>query len=241
MKKIAMGNTAEVYEYDERKVCKLFFEGYSVQSIQREFHNARFINKLSIMAPKVYDLIEINGRHGLIYEELKGHDLLEEIIQNAMNAEKLMQLIKILSDIHKEIIKHRITGCMDYKDFLKELYRGRESQYADELELIGRLPDSDYLCHGDFHPGNVWRNEDGTLSIIDFMNVCHGPREYDIARTYYLLTETELPEGCAEEEKALLQNSRNEMGRLYLHFMECKICELDKYLTVIRNARRFEK
>lgn len=76
--------------------------------------------------------------------------------------------------------------------------------------------------------------------MIDFMNVCYGVREYDIARTYYLLTETGLPESCTEEEKLMLQNCRNEMGRLYLNFMGCEICELDKYLTVIRNAGRFE-
>lgn len=190
MKKITKGNTAEIYEYDKNRICKLFFAGYSIRCIQREFHNARLINEFSIMAPRVY-----------------------------------------------EIICHQTTEGMDYKDFLRMLYQGRESQYADELELINRLPDSDYLCHGDFHPGNVWRNENGTVSIIDFMNVCHGPREYDIARTYYLLTEAGLPECCTED---LQPNSRNEMGRLYLEFMECERVKLDKYLTVIRNARKFE-
>ena len=34
---MATGNTAEVFEYDEGKVCKLFKDGYPLDSIKREF------------------------------------------------------------------------------------------------------------------------------------------------------------------------------------------------------------
>ncbi len=36
MKLIAKGNTAEVYDYEDNKICKLFYYGYSEEAIRRE-------------------------------------------------------------------------------------------------------------------------------------------------------------------------------------------------------------
>ena len=45
MKLIATGNTAEVFEYKEDKVLKLFKPGYPVEQIQREFNNTVIMNR----------------------------------------------------------------------------------------------------------------------------------------------------------------------------------------------------
>ncbi len=46
MKLIAIGNTAEVFEYGEDKVLKLFKPGYPVEQIQREFNNTVIMNRI---------------------------------------------------------------------------------------------------------------------------------------------------------------------------------------------------
>lgn len=46
MKLIATGNTAEVFEYKEDKVLKLFKAGYPLEQIQREFNNTVIMNKI---------------------------------------------------------------------------------------------------------------------------------------------------------------------------------------------------
>ena len=45
MKLIAIGNTAEVFEYEEDKVLKLFKAGYPLEQIQREFNNTVIMNR----------------------------------------------------------------------------------------------------------------------------------------------------------------------------------------------------
>ena len=45
MKLIAIGNTAEVFEYEEDKVLKLFKAGYPLELIQREFNNTVIMNR----------------------------------------------------------------------------------------------------------------------------------------------------------------------------------------------------
>ncbi|MBU3157332.1 hypothetical protein [Clostridium estertheticum] len=38
---IGVGNAATVYEWEEYKVIKLFYQGYSKDAVEREFHNAK--------------------------------------------------------------------------------------------------------------------------------------------------------------------------------------------------------
>lgn len=54
MKLIAKGNTAEVFEYGEDKVLKLFKPGYPVEQIQREFNNTVIMNRICVHTPKAF-------------------------------------------------------------------------------------------------------------------------------------------------------------------------------------------
>lgn len=75
--------------------------------------------------------------------------------------------------------------------------------------------------HGDYHPGNVMLTVDGEFVIIDLLNVCCGPKEYDAARTFFLL----------ENEK---WQDRYLKGMGY-----CKE-DIEGYLEVIREIRKYE-
>lgn len=58
----------------------------------------------------------------------------------------------------------------------------------DIIQKINLLDDGDCFIHGDYHFGNVIVDETGKFVLIDMMNVCKGPALYDIAGTYYLLS-----------------------------------------------------
>ena len=59
------------------------------------------------------------------------------------------------------------------------------------------------------------------------MNVCRGPKEYDVARTYVLLTENNT------EAKAV--------GKKYLELMEMSFLQIEPFLGAIQFCRRKEK
>lgn len=61
------GNTAEVFEYGEGKVCKLFHEAYPKEYVKLEFQNAQIMNKMPLPVPKVYEITERDNRTGIIY------------------------------------------------------------------------------------------------------------------------------------------------------------------------------
>lgn len=82
MKLIATGNTAEVFEYDEDKILKLFKTGYPFDAVQKEFNNTVIMNRTSIHIPKAYEIIEYEDRHRIVFQKVLGKDLLSEYLEN---------------------------------------------------------------------------------------------------------------------------------------------------------------
>lgn len=76
-KVLGKGNTSEVLEYGTEKVCKLFYEGYPREYVQLEFRNAQVLNKEGLPVRRVYEIVEGNGRTGIVYERVYGQTLLE--------------------------------------------------------------------------------------------------------------------------------------------------------------------
>ena len=91
------------------------------------------------------------------------------------------------------------------------------------IQKILALPEGDCLLHGDFHPGNVLVKPDNTRVIIDFMNVCHGPALYDIARTFFLL-----------------QGRDKSIANEYLNRMGASDNDIMQYIEVIEACRKYE-
>ncbi|MFR8536308.1 MAG: hypothetical protein ACLVD1_07380 [Lacrimispora saccharolytica] len=56
MNLLGKGNTAEVFEYGNERVCKLFFEGYPDEYIALEFQNSKEMYKNRIRIPKPFQM-----------------------------------------------------------------------------------------------------------------------------------------------------------------------------------------
>ena len=217
MKFISKGNTAEIIEYNSSLVCKLFYSGYPQIYVQHEFNNANAVSRLGIKTPQAHRIICVEGRNGIIYDRVIGEEL-SSLINSADKSMQTMWINKFV-DFHKVLLSHIIDNVMDYKCFLK-LFS------ANSVEInsrINELENGNALLHGDFHPANIIVNTTGELILIDMMNICKGPVEYDIARTYFLL-----------ENNKKLQSE-------YLERMGYHLAEITPYLKVISLIRENEK
>ena len=216
MKLIAIGNTAEVFEYGEDKVLKLFKAGYPLEQIQREFNNTVIMNRTCVHTPKTFEIVEHEGRHGIVFQKIIGVDLLSEYLKNPSDEKVAAEILVDLTDIQKKVLSEETTEGISYKNYLDWFgYDG------------SNLPDGNFICHGDLHPGNIIRTKDGELCLIDFMNVCRGPKEYDVARTYVLLTEN--------------NPAAKAVGKKYLELMEMSFLQIEPFLGAIQFCRRKEK
>lgn len=212
---IAKGNTAEVYEYGENRICKLFYPGYPREYIEHEFGNAKLTHSLGIRTPKAHEIIVKGDRAGIVYERIDGEELHYKVYEEAEGAfDTWLDKFVIFQ---KQLSAYEVADALNYKDYLR-LFAAKEETFAK----IDNLPEDDHFLHSDFHFKNVMVDACGDLVLIDMMNICKGPVLFDVARTYFLFGyDTNL-----QEE--------------YLRRMGYTLESIMPYLDVIREIRENE-
>ncbi|RXZ79416.1 aminoglycoside phosphotransferase [Paenibacillaceae bacterium] len=236
-KKIGVGNTAAVYEWEEGTVLKLFYQGYPKKAVEKEFYNAMAINNMNFAKPRAYEMIFCEERRGIIYDKAAGESLLDWVMRTL----DLQGCAIYMSQLHKAILQNRISNVLNYKAFLKYHIENAPSANVQKreaaLQMLDQLKDGDTLCHGDFHPGNILLHN-GQTTVIDFMNVCHGDALYDVARTVFLVEYTPVPDEADNRER--LMHFKKTLADLYLKEMKVTRKMIQDYLSVIIAARAGE-
>lgn len=187
-KPIAQGRTAEIFLWDEQHVLKLYRDWCPPDWVDYEAGIARAIYEAGIPSPAAGEIIEINGRRGLIYERLEGISMLQD-----MNARPwtLWKHARSLAELQVKIHRQSVAGLPSYRDRLS--YDIRSAQHLSEdlrskaLAFLAELPEGRSVCHGDYHPGNVFLTDRGPV-VIDWMTASTGSPWTDVARTSLLLT-----------------------------------------------------
>jgi uncharacterized protein (TIGR02172 family) len=233
---IGVGKTANVYEWEDVKVLKLFNKEYSFDAVNYEFNNALAVKDMYFAKPKVYEMILYGDQYGIIYDKLNGVNLLDWVVKTG----DVQKCASYMAQTHKELMQNNISNVPYYKDFLrhhvhKALLPIEKQQ--EVLSKIDKLPDGHTFCHGDFHPGNLLISGDKAY-VIDFMNVCQGYYLYDIARTVYLIEYTPLPADVKDKE-AIIQ-IRKVLADMYLVQMNIAREMIQEYLSIILIARKGE-
>lgn len=238
MKLIGQGRTAQIFDYADGKIVKLFFEGKPEYDAQKEFQNLQIVNEADVPSPKVYEKVCIDGRFGIVEEKLSGKDGFEILF----TSENPTSFIKDMADLQKTLNSFENENCISYKDSLKaSLWSVKDEDEKSRIcKKIDALPNGNNLCHGDFHPGNIQVLDSGKQILIDFVNLCRGPKLFDVARTYFLLSKGELPEEMSKEERIAFTNKRNQLAKTYLTFMEISEESLATFIDVISEVRKYE-
>ena len=220
MNLLGKGNTAEVFEYTNGKVCKLFFEGYPHEYVGLEFKNAKEMYRNKISVPKPFQMVMIKNHEGIIYERIVGKTL-QNIITETKEAVDVG--LDMFVHLHLDILTHHSKNVLSYKEYLIAMLKNKKITDQMIFNRVIALPDDDHLLHGDFHPNNILVMSDETPVVIDFMNVCYGPVLYDIARTYFLIKQYNIY-----------------WANQYLKKMGVLENDISEYLNIITFCRKYE-
>ena len=185
---MAQGRTAEIYAWDDQHVLKLYRKWCPPDWVDYEARIARAVYEAGIPSPEAGEILEVDGRRGLIYERLEGVSILQD-----MNARPwtLWKHARSLAELQAGIHQKFIPGLPTYKDRL-HYDISKSPQLTDALRtkaiaLLDTLPDARNICHGDYHPGNVLLTRNGPV-VIDWMTACSGSPWADVARTSLILS-----------------------------------------------------
>jgi len=195
-KKIAEGREAEILEWEEGKVLRLYRDPAARTRAMREASALRLVRLKLPLVPSVEGVVECEGRPGLVMERLVGDNMMEAI---AVRPWRLFSLAHQAGDIHARL--HEVVAPQGVPDLRECLSTSIASARAIPAELatlaqrtLSTLPDGDRLCHGDYQPSNVLMTDRGPV-VIDWPDVASGDPMADFARTHLMMRAGDLPPG----------------------------------------------
>ena len=183
-KPIAFGYTAKIYAWDEGRVLKLFHNWFELQSIEFEQRLARAVHASGLPVPAVYEIIQVEGRNGLIYERVDGLSMWEVLGKQPW---RLGTFARRTAELHAQMHASKVQPQLPAQRKRLEY----KLNHADPLpaplkkgalEALVSLPEGTSLCHGDFHPGNILVTAKDEI-IIDWIDASLGNPLADVART----------------------------------------------------------
>ena len=240
---IAIGATAEVYSWNDGQVLKLFNPGVSGSSVEYEANLTRIVYATGLSVPAAGEIIEIDGRFGLVYERIEGVSMLEALMKQPWKFSVYAhQLAELQADMHKR----RVPEMPSQVDRLRRKIGNTELLPQDirqaALKALERMPEEDTLCHGDFHPGNIILTSRGPV-IIDWLDATRGSPLVDVARSVLLMGGGQLPPDTPH--RWLVSIWRRWFTQVYLwRYFQLRHGdrqELDKWVSVNAAARLSEE
>jgi Ser/Thr protein kinase RdoA (MazF antagonist) len=210
--KLGAGREAEVYAWGDAAVLKLYHPGFGGHGA--EAAALRSLDGHGI-APMLLDVVEYDGRTGLVLQRFHRADMLTLLRRQPW---RVFGLARALATTHLAV--NRAPAPTDLPD-LRQVLAARIHDavlpphlHTFAIRVLDGLPDGDRLCHGDYHPGNVLLAADGT-TVIDWVGAARGVPEADHARTLLLLRWADPFPGTALLSRALIAAGRSLLAHRY--------------------------
>lgn len=215
LQKIAQGREAEIFAWEPGRVLRLLRASDDAGRLEAEAHTMRAARDAGLPVPAPYDVINVEGRAGLIMDRVDGPDLLTEMGKKPW---VVPRAARVTGELHAQL--HGVQAPRDLRSLHDIVpHRLERVLLPDELRafvlaLLDELPDGDFVCHGDFHPGNIIDTPAGPM-IIDWPAVTRGHPDADYVRTHLLLRLGEPPPGTAALVRALVGFVRTRFTKRY--------------------------
>ncbi len=184
---IGQGATAEIYAWGEDQVLKLVFPSWPRIAVESEAQAARVAAEAGVPTPAVGEIIEVDGRLGVVFERVDGPSMTEQVVRHPW---QLRRAARQSAELHAGIHACKVPQLISLKDEVRWNVEPTDLLDADVkggiLRRLERLPDGGSLFHGDFYPNNVMMSPRGPLAI-DWSAGRRADPLADVARTWALI------------------------------------------------------
>jgi uncharacterized protein (TIGR02172 family) len=238
---LGKGMTADVYKWGQDKVIKLFKEGYREEWIKREAAIGRKIHEAGVPSPAVFDMVEIDGRRGIILQRIFGKSMLALLVKEPW---RFLSLVQQLAGFQQKIHEFSTEGLPSQKERFSQVIALSSGILGDKakkiIEFVDTLPEGDSICHGDLYLGNIMVSND-KLVAIDWSSAYRGDPSGDVARTCLLINTPAVPPGIPDIVGTMSTFPKWMTCRLYLNeyirASKDKLENLDAWMLLVAAAR----
>ena len=212
---LSRGRSAEVLDWGDGKVLKLFYGNRPPDWVISEAKITDSIFRAGLPVPEVFESIEWDNRQGIVFEKIEGVSMLDACIDHPQRAQEYGCL---LANIHCKIHQIAIETLPNLLPRLvqsvkKSGYLSTE-QKRNLVKLLECQTGAYQLCHMDFHPDQVLITDKGPR-VIDWETGCQGNPLADVARTALILRIGEIPRPASISNQDL-EAIRNSLLSTYL-------------------------
>jgi tRNA A-37 threonylcarbamoyl transferase component Bud32 len=104
-RRIAEGRTAEVFAWGGDQILKIFRPGFKSNRAESEAACVRAVHAAGLPSPAVIDVVEVDGRPGILYERRSGATMLSAMLATS---DKLIEYARSLAELHADM--HALGG-----------------------------------------------------------------------------------------------------------------------------------
>lgn len=156
---IARGGQAEIYYYDKGKALRLARRPQDFDDIRYEFEVYRCLSASEVSVPRAYELVQVDGAPGIIMDRIAGDSMMSLVARKPFLAgfwaQELARLHLELGKVAASADIRPTRAKAEYCINKSQMLTGQTKQQI--MQVLKELADGTVLCHGDFHPGNVYR------------------------------------------------------------------------------------
>lgn len=189
-KRIGAGACGECFRVDDETIVKLYYSHIAPDEIEREKALAKKAFVMGVPTAISYDIVEADGRTGVMYELINSKTLCELIRDDPDRLEEYVDMYvdvcKSVGSIHTSDPEIPSFKELNRADILKvtELTDGEKDYLYRFIDLV---PDGDTCIHGDLNINNIMV-QGGECCLIDMGEFSTGTSMFDISRIIFSMS-----------------------------------------------------
>jgi aminoglycoside phosphotransferase (APT) family kinase protein len=214
---IAKGFCGELRALENGRALKLLFDWAAPGKALKEFEATRAVNESGYPSPRVFEVVTVEGRQGIVMERIDGPSMFDLVRRRPW---KLFWSARMLGELHAQLHGREAPPGLRTQREQVEDWIARAADLSPEdrkaaVEASQKLPVGSALCHADFHPDNILITAKGPV-VIDWSGATCGHPMGDVARTVNLIRYANLPQEAPAHLKVMLNFSRRILLSKYL-------------------------
>jgi uncharacterized protein (TIGR02172 family) len=219
--KLAEGACAEIFAWgsDGTQIVKVAKPNTNLFALQRELRHCHVAFRLGLPVPQPFDLVETDGRNGIVLERVVGESILQRFAAQALSPDEdclhARTTARLLYRIHRQTADEVPEQHGSLERDIRRSEHLTDAEKDAVMALLEALPRKRQLCHGDPNPGNFLLRGDEVL-VVDWNNATLGNPEADLAEYVLMLRYATLPAGAPPEVVRLFEASRESSIRMFI-------------------------
>ncbi len=217
--KIGAGACGECFRLDDETIIKLYYSRISKKDIEQEKALAKKAFVMGVPTAISYDIVEADGRTGVVYELINSKTIGELIRADEANLEKYVDMY---ADVCRQI--HSIDSEDGTLPLFKDLNRVdipnvtgiTEEERGYLYKLLDMVPDRNTCIHGDLNINNIMV-QNGECCLIDMGEFSTGSPMFDISRIVFSM---ELAAGDETSFNDFYKMPQTTVNRIYKLFLK---------------------